>query len=132
MLTYFTTGPVESSRFTKKITWRNLVVGKGSLKNDLSCVYNYPANIYLLKVNNRKMEVFSKLTIKAPEWHQWRCSGVFIVHFEHISHFSLVFLLLNLIKSFNNFLSATAWFQRVFQFFPKYFCSWKISANLHE
>ena len=131
MLTYFTTGPVESSRFTKKITWRNLVVGKGSLKNDLSCVYNYPANIYLLKVNNRKMEVFSKLTIKAPEWHQWRRSGVFIVHFEHISHFSLVFLLLSLMKSFNNFLNATALFQRVFQFFPKYFYSWKISVNLH-
>ena len=30
------------------------------------------------------------------ETHQWRRSGVFIVNFEHISHFVLVFLLLTL------------------------------------
>ena len=35
-----------------------------------------------------------KLTIKTPELRQWRCSGVFIVTFEHISHLVLVFLLL--------------------------------------
>ena len=33
-----------------------------------------------------------KLTVKIIE--QWRCSGVFIVYFEHISHLVLVFLLL--------------------------------------
>ena len=32
----------------------------------------------------------SKLTIKTPERHQWRRSGVFIVNFEHISHPFLV------------------------------------------
>ena len=39
-------------------------------------------------------EICSKLTKKTPE----RChrSGVFIVNFEHISHFVLVFLLLTL------------------------------------
>ena len=36
----------------------------------------------------------SKLTIKAPERHQWRRSGVFIVNIEHISHPVPVFLLL--------------------------------------
>ena len=36
------------------------------------------------------------LTMKAPERRQWRCSGVFIVNFEHISHLVLVFLLLTL------------------------------------
>ena len=36
------------------------------------------------------------LTIETPERHQWRCSGVFIVNFEHISHLLLVFLLLTL------------------------------------
>ena len=58
----------------------------------------YPAKIYLFKVNNRnsrKMcKICSKLTIKTPE----RRSGVFIVNFEHISHFFLLFLLLTLSK----------------------------------
>ena len=28
----------------------------------------------------------SKLTIKTPKRRHWRCFGVFIVNFEHISH----------------------------------------------
>ena len=40
----------------------------------------------------------SQLTIKTPERRQLRPSGVFIVNFEHISHLSLVFLLLTLNK----------------------------------
>ena len=36
------------------------------------------------------------LTIKTPERHHGRRSGVFIVNFEHISHFFLVFLLFDL------------------------------------
>ena len=59
-----------------------------------------PVGIYLLKVNNRntriKCEICSKLTIKAPESRQWRRSDVFIANFEHISHLTLVFLLLTL------------------------------------
>ena len=46
-----------------------------------------PANIYLLKANNSnttKSCICSNLTIKTPERHQWRRSGVFIVNFEHI------------------------------------------------
>ena len=62
----------------------------------------FPTYIYLFKVNNRntrkKCEIFSKLTIKTPERHQRRRSGVFIVNFENISHFFLVFLLLTLNK----------------------------------
>ena len=61
-----------------------------------------PANIYLFKVNNRdtikRFETCSKLTIKTPEQRQQRCSGVFIVNFEHISHLFLVFLLLTFDK----------------------------------
>ena len=38
----------------------------------------------------------SKLTIKKPKPRQWHRSGVFIVNFEHISHFVLVLLLLAL------------------------------------
>ena len=55
-----------------------------------------PADIYLLKVNNRngrtRCKTCSKLTIKTPEG-----SGLFIVNFEHISHLVLLFLLLTLI-----------------------------------
>ena len=60
----------------------------------------FPANIYLFKVRNRntrkRSEICSVLTIKTPERHQLRRSGVFIVNFEHISHLFLVFLLLTL------------------------------------
>ena len=43
-----------------------------------------PAGIYLLQNKNQNTrtmrEIFSKLTIKRPEWHHWKlvyCSGVF-------------------------------------------------------
>ena len=45
-----------------------------------------PANIFLFKVSNRNTR----------KKCQWRCSGVFIVNFEHISHLFLEFLLLTL------------------------------------
>ena len=35
----------------------------------------------------KRCEICSKLTIKAPERRQWCRSGVFIVTFEHFSHF---------------------------------------------
>ena len=41
-------------------------------------------------------EISSKLTIKTPEQRYRRRSGVFIVNFEHIPRFFLVFLFLNL------------------------------------
>ena len=57
----------------------------------------HPANIYLFKVNNRKMcEISSKLKRKIPERPYWCHSGVFIVNCEHISQLFLVFLLLPL------------------------------------
>ena len=61
---------------------------------------DYTAGIYLLKVNNRntkkRREICSKLTIKTPERRQRRRSGHFIVNFESILYFVLVFLLLTL------------------------------------
>ena len=61
---------------------------------------HFPACNYMFKVNKwnsrTRCEICSKLTIKTPEWHHWRRSGVFIVNFEHISHILLVFLLLTL------------------------------------
>ena len=54
----------------------------------------------MFKVNNRntrtRCEICSKLIKKTAERRHWRCSNVFIVNFEHISHLALVFLLLNL------------------------------------
>ena len=53
---------------------------------------NYPTGNYARTV----CKICLKLTIKTPEQRQWRCSGVLIVNFEHISHLVLVFLLLTL------------------------------------
>ena len=54
----------------------------------------------MFKVNNRNTrtwcKICSELTIKTPERHHWRRSGIFIVNFERISHRVLVFLLLSL------------------------------------
>ena len=58
----------------------------------------YPADIYWLKVNSRntraRCELCLKLTIKTPQQRQWSRSGVFIINFEHTSHFVVVFPLL--------------------------------------
>ena len=57
----------------------------------------FAANNCMFKVSNRKTRarcgIYSKLTIKTLERHQWRRSDVFIVNLEQISHLVLVFLL---------------------------------------
>ena len=62
------------------------------IHNSMSINVNNPAGIYLPKVSNSntrlRCEICSKLTIKTP--------GVFVVNFEYISHFALLFLLLTL------------------------------------
>ena len=76
-----------------------VIVKKGAL-NHVSTEIAFPANIYLLKANNRNTrtscEICSKLTLNTPERFHWRRSGLFIVNFEHISYLVLVFLLLTL------------------------------------
>ena len=63
-------------------------------------IINYPAKIYLSKVNNRNnrksCEICSNLTIETPGRRQWRRSGVSIVNFEQVSHLFLVIRLLTL------------------------------------
>ena len=53
-------------------------------------------DIYLCKVkikNTRRMcEICSNIWIKTRERCQWRCSGVFIVNFEQISHIVVALL----------------------------------------
>ena len=61
---------------------------------------HFPAGNYMFELNNRstrtRCEICSKLRIKTPERPHWRSSCVFIVNFQHISHFVLAFLLLTL------------------------------------
>ena len=63
---------------------------------------NYPADIYLLKVNNRNIrtryETCSKLTLKTPVFNLKFLYSlfVFLLNFQHISHLVLVLLLLTL------------------------------------
>ena len=56
------------------------------------------AGNYMFKVNSRntktRCEICSKLIIKIQERRHCRRSGIFIINFEHISHFVLVLLLL--------------------------------------
>ena len=79
-----------------------------------------PANIYLFKINNRNIrkrcEICSKLTIKPPERHHWRHSGVFLVNFKQISQLFLVFLLLTEVSLLQNgkcLTTALTWPRRI-------------------
>ena len=47
-----------------------------------------------LQTLEKRCEACSKLTIKTVDQVQWRCFGIFIINFEHISHLFAVFLLL--------------------------------------
>ena len=75
------------------------VIGQG-IFNILIISKTNPTSNYIFKVNNRstrtRCEICSKLTIKTPKRRWWRCSGAFIVNFEHASHLFLVLLLLTL------------------------------------
>ena len=88
---------VSLSSFSQAGTIRNtrLQISCGFSGAFLQCMVNY-----IFKVKNRnnrtRCEICSKLIIKTPERRHWRCSGVFIVNFEHISHLVLLFLSLTL------------------------------------
>ena len=77
------------------------VIGKLNINPSTTKIHKPSANqvtdyLYLFKVNNRntrtRCEICSKLTIRTPERRYWRRSSVFIVNFEHISNFFIVFL----------------------------------------
>ena len=63
-----------------------------NIENKLQSGFLYPANIYLFKVNNKKtrkrFHISSKLTVKTLHQGHWCLPGIFVVNFEHISHFS--------------------------------------------
>ena len=60
-----------------------------TVSTEFRVIHSDPADIYLLKVNNgntrARFEICSELTIKTLEQRQWRCSGVFIVNFDHVN-----------------------------------------------
>ena len=60
---------------------------------------NNPADNCMFRVKNKstrtRCAICSKLTIKTPKQRQWLRSGVFLVNFEHLSHFVLLFLFSN-------------------------------------
>ena len=73
------------------VTCKEKNVFLGTITSWINAVfYNFPADIYLFKVNKRntrqRCEICWKLIIKTPERRQWRRSGIFIVNFEHILH----------------------------------------------
>ena len=82
----------------------------------------YPAGNYMFKVNNRntrtRCEICSKLTIKTPERRQWRHSDIFVVNFEHISHFVVVFLLLTLTRWMSAGYALVKWLSSGIYFNP--------------
>ena len=84
-------------RFRKKLTRTQHPIV--FLNRKIKSKFN-PAGNYMFRVNNRntrtRCQICSKLTIKTPERRHCRHSGVFIFHFEHISHLVLLFLLLTL------------------------------------
>ena len=73
---------------------------RGNIQARTPYILAFPANIYSLKVKDRNArnwcEICSKLVRKTSRQRQRHGFNVFIVNFEHISHFFLVFLLLSL------------------------------------
>ena len=86
----------------EKATCKDICTDPKLRKQGKSLAILYTAGIYIFKVNNGNtrtrcmLKICSKLTITTQERRQWRRSGVFIVNFEHLWHFVLVFLLLTL------------------------------------
>ena len=80
--------------FLKTMIWNSMKMYR------IEKSHSSPVNIYLLEVSNKntqkRCEIYSKLTIKTPERRRWRWSGIFIVNFEQIWHFFVVFLLFTL------------------------------------
>ena len=81
---------------------KNVILNFLRIQIKQSIIKTSPTDNYMFKDNDRntrtRCEICSNVTIKTPERRHWHCSGVFIVNFEHISHFVLEFLLLTLSK----------------------------------
>ena len=100
------------------ITYKTVMLNHKNIRK------NSPADIYLFKVHIRNFSkrcvICSKLTIKTAgrrQW-RWRCSGVLIVNFEHISQlFQLFFGVFNLRMITNHRLISSFFKRNIYRFF---------------
>ena len=77
-----------------------------------------------------------KVSNKETKLRQWRCSGVFIINFEHVSHIILLFSLLSLNKFITGGVECfliQSWYRKIknkikFRVF-EYFMSSKKDSN---
>ena len=74
------------------MSFKVIATNSSAIFLSLRIILNTPITTSIL-LNSQLTFTCSKSTIKTPEGRQGRRSSVFIVSFEHISHF-LVFLLL--------------------------------------
>ena len=61
----------------------NLLKGSATPQPAIKC-----SKLTIETLEQARCETCSKLKIKIPKRRHWRCSGIFIVSFEHISHFA--------------------------------------------
>ena len=87
----------------------------------------------MFKVNNRNLrascEICLKFTKKTLELRLWRCSGVFIVKFEHISQVNTGWVSFS--KAFKNdvFWCSIFWYS-IYSFEDKISCCWVLRTSI--
>ena len=113
--------------------WNSRIIGINWITQGQFWIF--PAGIYLFKVSNRNKRtisaICSKLTIKTPEWCQWRHSGVFIINFEHIALIVLVFPLLTLSKEIPSVLLVILFTTQGFRFSDTFLVSVNKSSKVY-
>ena len=100
------------------ITYKTVMLNHKNIRK------NSQADIYLFKVHIRNFSercvICSKLTIKTAgrrQW-RWRCSGVLIVNFEHISQLFQLFFGVFLLRMITNHRLISSFFKRnIYRFF---------------
>ena len=78
---------IESTRYFFLVTMQLKI----SYYNCLCSQQTFTCSKSTIKTLSR-CDICLKITMKTPEWCHWRCSGIFLVNFEHISHLFLVSL----------------------------------------
>ena len=89
----------QTSKNVADTTFKNIWENHGESASASNFGYLCQLTLTCLKFNKntrKRCELCSKLTIKKPKQHQWCCSSISIVSFEHILYLCLVFLLLTI------------------------------------
>ena len=76
------------------LQWDKTLLSNNLQKQKISLDYPITQPTFTCSKSTIKMletcDICSKLTMETPERRHWRCSGVFIANFEHISHLFLI------------------------------------------